>query len=139
MSFVNRASSGGKHQAPSSQAEPSNIPGLDEFPPFLRPHVLGLAQVVAHIVSRHAPSMDDAIVSRSNCAAWGFTPRAFADALRRGDIKATKAGRNLVARKEDVEAYLARRVRRPSRPATRPPTNDHAALLAAAGLRRAGT
>jgi hypothetical protein len=64
------------------------------------------------------------------------TARAMRDAVRRGDLAASRAGRALIVNRTDLEAYLSARPRRPTR-RVRPDAHatDDATLLAAAGLR----
>jgi len=80
-----------------------------------------------------APAADP-IITTANVAAEfpGLTPRAFADAARRGDFAARRHGRKPAAFRSDVEAWLeARKVTprpRKAAPVTIDPMADYVAM-----------
>ena len=113
----------------------AEIPGLDAFAETLRPYVLGLARAIAHIVAS-STCTTPRIVTKANCSEWGFTPRSFADAARRGDFPSFKVGRTLAAHREAVEAYLRRRERVPRK--APPSVSTYQDLLRHAGLQQGG-
>jgi hypothetical protein len=77
------------------------------------------------------------LITVDSCAAEfpGLTPRAFADAGRRGAFAAFRSGRKLAARREDVEAWLSgRRIQpRERRPTAIDPTVEYERLVSGGG------
>lgn len=93
----------------------------------LKPIVNAIVEAITSRIGSASPHEETFCHSRNNPLG---SARAFLNAARRGDFASFRAGRRVLARRSDVEAWILSRER-----SVRPSRNDDVELLRAAGVR----